>query len=73
MAMIAWAAGAGYDVGGSLVPLWTLAAAPSLVFVDLRRRKELSLLFNLGVATNQAVFVGTLPAVFLEALLLLGT
>jgi hypothetical protein len=69
--MIAAAKSAGYDVGGSLVPLWTLAASSSLVSVDLLRRKELSLLFNLGVATHQAVFVGALPAVFFEAMLLM--
>jgi hypothetical protein len=54
-----------------LLPLWTLLVSPTLLLVDLRRRKELLLLHNLGVATSQAVFTGTLPAVILEALVLL--
>ena len=54
-----------------LLPLWTLLVSPMLVLFDLRRRKELTLLHNLGVATGQAVLIGTLPAVILEALVLL--
>ena len=60
------------DDGGPLVPLWTLVASSTLLLVDLHRRKELSLLHNLGVATHQAVVIGTLPAVILEAFVLIG-
>lgn len=55
----------------ALLPLWTPIASSSLLLIDLRRRKELSLLHNLGVATSQAVAVGTMPAIMLEALLLM--
>ena len=54
-----------------LLPLWTLLVSPTLLLFDLHRRKELSLLHNLGVATSQAVFTGTMPAVILESLVLL--
>ena len=70
-AVIAIARAEGLEVGTSLLPLWTVAAASILVLGDLHRRKELSLLSNLGVSATQAVFVGGLPPVFLEAVLLL--
>lgn len=54
-----------------LLPLWTLLVSPMLLLFDLRRRKELMLLQNLGVATSQAVIIGTLPAVVLESLVLM--
>lgn len=69
MGMLAWAEIP--DAGGALVPLWTLVASSTLLLVDLHRRKELLLLHNLGVASSQAVFMGTLPAVILEALVLM--
>jgi hypothetical protein len=42
----------------------------TLLLVDLHRRKELALLHNLGIVTSQAVVVGTVPAIIMEALLL---
>lgn len=44
-------------------PVWTIAFTAALVWLDLRRRKELVLLHNLGVQTFAAVGVGTIPAV----------
>jgi hypothetical protein len=45
----------------------TVAVAAALVLVDLKRRKELMLLSNLGVMTSSAVLIGTIPALLLEA------
>ena len=59
----------GLDVGNSLVPLWVLLASPALVLIDLQRRKEISLLHNLGVTTQFAVAAGTVPTVVFEAVL----
>lgn len=67
MAMLAWVAA----VVGPLVPLWTVVAASTLVFVDLHRRKELILLHNLGVSTSSAVLTGSIPALSCEVILLM--
>lgn len=61
------AAGAGTV---SLAP-WVVAIAPALLLLDLLRRKERMLLHNLGVTLPAAVGVAWLPAVLLEAILLL--
>ena len=61
---------AGIAEAGAELPVWTLAASASLVHLDLHRRKELMLLNNVGVATSQAIFIGSAPALLLEALLL---
>lgn len=55
---------------GTLVPVWTLLMLPSLMLADLWRRKELALLHNLGVTTHAAVLVATIPALVIEAALL---
>lgn len=57
----------GLDVGDALVPVWVLVTSPALVLLDLQRRKEISLLHNLGVTTRFAVGVGAVPALLLEA------
>jgi hypothetical protein len=56
------------DLSGVL-PIWTLALAPCLVYLDLRRRRELMLLHNLGVTTASAIAIGVIPAMLLEAAL----
>jgi len=61
---------AGVAGGGVVLPVWTLAVSASLVHLDLHRRKELMLLKNIGVATGNAVFIGSLPALLFEAVLL---
>jgi hypothetical protein len=71
MGKAAFAAAAAED-GGVLIPIWVLVMAVSLTFVDLLRRKELSLLHNLGVTTGGAVLAGSLPAAVMETLLMLA-
>jgi hypothetical protein len=56
---------------GGLVPVWTLLMLPSLMLADLWRRKELALIHNLGITTPGAVIVGSIPALMLEAALLM--
>lgn len=56
---------------GTAVPVWTLLMLPSLMLADLWRRKELALIHNLGITTHGAVIVGSVPAMVLEAGLLL--
>ena len=53
-----------------MLPVWALALTASLLHLDLHRRKELMLVHNLGVATVQAVVIGTLPAMLFEMVLL---
>jgi len=67
---IAVLSSAGVAGGGVVLPVWTLAVSASLVHVDLHRRKELMLLNNIGVATGNAVIIGSLPALLFEAVLL---
>ena len=67
---IAVLSSAGVAGGGVVLPVWTLAVSASLVHIDLHRRKELMLLNNIGVASGNAVFIGSLPALLLEAVLL---
>jgi hypothetical protein len=43
----------------------------SLTLVDLHRRKELALLHNLGITTSITVVVATLPAIAVEAVLVM--
>lgn len=57
--------------GGKALPAWTLAMSATLLLVDLHRRKELMLLNNLGVFTWHAILVGSIPALVLEASLLI--
>jgi len=69
MAFLLATGGAEAAKGGLLVPAWTLTLLTCLMLVDLRRRKELMLLHNLGVTTLSAVVIGSLPALLFEALL----
>jgi hypothetical protein len=52
------------SIGGVAVTAWVLGFSAALVYVDLRRRRELMLLRNLGVSPGGAVVmalgVGTL-------------
>ena len=67
MATISAAKDAGYPVDWEpLGPLWTVVASASLVLVDLHRRHELRLLHNLGVTTQFAVAVASVPALLFE-------
>jgi hypothetical protein len=50
---------------------WTLALSVALVLVDLHRRREVTLLNNLGVFTSHAVMLGAVPAVVLESALVI--
>lgn len=73
MAMISAAKAEGFPVDWEpLGSLWTIVASAGLVAIDLHRRKEISLLHNLGIPTSLAVFIGTLPAVVAEAILLMA-
>ena len=56
----------GFDVGDELLPLWVIALSPAIVWLDLHRRKEITLLHNLGVTTRYAVAVGSVPSLLLE-------
>ena len=67
---IALLSSAGVAGGGVVLPVWTLTVSASLVHLDLHRRKELMLLNNIGVATGNAVIIGSLPALLFEAVLL---
>ena len=59
------------EAAGPLLSLWALVMTGSLMLVDLHRRRELALLQNLGVSTFHAVVVATMPALLLEALLVM--
>ena len=59
------------DPASPLLPAWVIAMTLSLTLVDLHRRKELALLHNLGITTSSAVMVAALPAVVLEAILVM--
>ena len=52
------------------LPGWALVLTPVVYALDLRRRKELMLLKNLGVTLGSALLVGSLPAFAFEGLLL---
>ena len=54
---------------GLMLSFWAVAITTALVLVDLHRRREVMLLNNLGVTTQQAIVVSTIPAVILEVLL----
>jgi len=54
---------------GLMLSFWAVAITTALVLVDLQRRREVMLLNNLGVTTQQAIVVSTIPAVILEVLL----
>ena len=53
-----------------LIASWAITVCALLLLIDLRRRKELMLLHNLGVTTTTAVSLGTLPAVAFELIFL---
>lgn len=59
------------DTGLTVLPVWVIVVTATLVFVDIRRRRELSLLHNLGVTTSHAVLAGTAPAAAMETVLYL--
>jgi len=54
---------------GPIMSFWGVVITAALVLVDLHRRKEVMLLHNLGVTTQHAILVGTIPAVMLEILM----
>jgi hypothetical protein len=55
--------------GGMLFPAWIVVMAGSLMVADLHRRKELMLLYNLGIPAWRAAAVATIPALVMESLL----
>jgi hypothetical protein len=55
---------------GAIVAFWAVVMTAGLMLADLRRRKEVVLLSNLGVQTTNAVLLGTVPAIAMEVLLL---
>ena len=59
------------DPASALLPVWVIVMTASLNLVDLHRRKELTLLHNLGITTSTAVGVATLPAIAVEAVLVM--
>jgi hypothetical protein len=59
------------ESGGALLPAWVILMTASLTLVDLHRRRELTLLHNLGISTAQVVSLASLPAVAIEALLVM--
>ena len=59
------------DPRSPLLPAWVLVMTGSLTLVDLHRRKELALFHNLGITTSTAVVVATLPAIAVEAILVM--
>ena len=59
--------GTPYDI--EVNPVSTILVAAAVVLADLYRRKEIMLLNNLGIATGYAVFVGSIPSVLFEGLL----
>ena len=62
---------AGGVTAAPLLPTWVIVMTAGLILIDLHRRKELALLHNLGVTTLRAVFITTLPAMALEATLVM--
>ena len=54
--------------GVTVHPVAAVVVAATLVLIDLHRRKEITLLHNLGVATSHAVFIGSIPALVLETM-----
>ena len=63
----------GYDNSSALLPIWVIVLSPSLVLFDLCRRREISLLNNLGVTTRFLVTAGSVPSVLFEGLVALLT
>ena len=55
------------DSNNALLPIWVVALSPMLVLFDLHRRREITLLNNLGVTTRFLVAVGGVPSVLFEA------
>jgi len=51
---------------GGILSFWAVVITAALVLVDLKRRKELMLLHNLGVITLHPVLVGMVPALTIE-------
>lgn len=54
-----------------VLPVWVVVMTATLTLVDLHRRRELTLLHNLGIATPHVVILATLPAVVAEILLVM--
>jgi hypothetical protein len=59
------------DPAGALLSGWVVLMTASLTLIDLHRRRELSLLHNLGINTAWAVSLSTLPAIVAETLLVM--
>ena len=57
--------------GDLLFPAWIVVMAGSLMLADLHRRKELMLLYNLGIPAWRAAAVATVPAFVMETILVM--
>ena len=53
-----------------IVSAWTMALSATLMLIDVYRRHEVMLLNNLGVATASVVMLGAVPAIVIEASLM---
>jgi hypothetical protein len=54
--------------GASFFPAWVIVMTASLSLIDLHRRRELTLLHNLGIDTSRVVLMATTPAIAFEGL-----
>ena len=57
--------------GESFFPMWVVVMTASLALIDLHRRRELTLLHNLGIDTSRVVLLATTPAIVLEGMLVM--
>jgi hypothetical protein len=57
--------------GDLLYPAWVVVMTGSLMFADSYRRKEVMLLYNLGVPLWRGALMGVIPAIVLEVLLVM--
>jgi hypothetical protein len=57
------------DSNSALLPIWIVLLSPLLVLFDLHRRREVTLLNNLGVTPRFLVVVGAAPPVMFEVIL----
>jgi hypothetical protein len=57
--------------GGFFFAAWVIGMTASLALIDLHRRRELTLLHNLGIDTSRVVLISTTPAIVFEGILVM--
>jgi len=57
--------------GDLLFPAWIVVMAGCLMVADLHRRKELMLLYNLGIPAWRAAAVAMIPGLVMESILVM--